>query len=310
MRICAGIGTEVVGGSSPPRQLVEDIRSAEEAGFPSAWVVHFSRGIDALSTLAVAAACTSTIDLAVGIVPTWPRHPVALAQQAATVQALAGGRFTLGVGVSHKPGIEGMHGIPFVKPAQHMREYLSVLGPLLETGAVRFEGELYQVDAAFAVPGTSRVSVVVGALSPLMVQAAGELADGTVTWLVGPKGLDDVVPNLQKAASSAGRGTPRVVVGLPVLVCDDVAAGRAWVNQVFARYAGLENYQRQFAREGVEGPGDVAVVGDEASVEQQLRTLASAGATELWPTIFDMDGQPGSGQRSAALLRSLAPDMS
>jgi F420-dependent oxidoreductase-like protein len=309
MKICAGIGTEVVGGSSHPNELVEQVRQAEADGYPSAWVVHFSRGIDALSTLAVAAAQTSTIDIGVGIVPSWPRHPVALAQQAATIQALAGGRFTLGVGVSHKPAIEGMHGIPYERPADHMREYLSVLVPLLETGSVSFAGDLYRVAAGFAVPGTSRVSVVVGALSPRMVQAAGELADGVVTWLVGPRGVGDVVANLHKAAASAGRGAPRVILGLPVIVCDDVAAGRAAVNEIFARYGGLVNYQRQFAREGVDGPGDLALVGDEAAVESQIRALASAGGTELWPTVFEGSGLPGSAQRTEALLRSLGPDL-
>lgn len=221
--------------------------------------MHFSRGVDALSVLAVAGVATTSIELGVGIVPTYPRHPVALAQQAATVQAL----------------------------------------------------EHFTVDASFVVPGTSRVSVVVGALGPLMVRAAGELADGVVTWLVGPGALEtDVVPVLSKAAADAGRGDPRVVAGLPVLVCDDVDAGRQRVNEVFARYGTLANYQRQFEREGVSGPGEIALVGDERAVEAQLRTLAAAGATEIWPTVFDLDTEPGSSQRTVALLRSLAPELS
>ncbi|MGH9022201.1 MAG: TIGR03564 family F420-dependent LLM class oxidoreductase, partial [Acidimicrobiia bacterium] len=282
MRICAGIGTEVIGVPRAVGDLVDDVRQAEADGFPAAWCVHLSRGIDALSLLAVAAVSTARIDLGVGIVPTYPRHPAALAQQAATVQALAGGRLTLGVGVSHRPAVEGAFGIPYDRPARHMREYLSVLGPLLECGEVKFGGELFKVDCAITVPGTSRVSVVVGALSPLMVKAAGELADGAVTWLVGARGLElDVVPGLRKAAADAGRGAPRLIAGLPVIVCDDPDAGRRRVNQVFARYGTLVNYQQQFEREGVSGPGDVAVVGDERSVEAQLRALASAGATEL-----------------------------
>jgi Luciferase-like monooxygenase len=101
---------------------------------------------------------------------------LALAQEAATTQAFCGGRLTLGVGVSHRPVIEDLHGLPYQRPAAHMRDYLSVLVPLLREGSVRYQGQFYRVDGGFIVPGTSPVPVLVGALSPLMVQAAGELA--------------------------------------------------------------------------------------------------------------------------------------
>jgi 5,10-methylenetetrahydromethanopterin reductase len=128
MRIAMGIGGDVLGAPVTPQQVVEQAEQAEADGFPSAWTTHFARGVDALSILAVAGARTRRIELGVGVVPTYPRHPVALAQQAATTQAFCGGRLTLGVGVSHRPVIEDMHGIPYVRPAAHMREYLSVLG--------------------------------------------------------------------------------------------------------------------------------------------------------------------------------------
>jgi 5,10-methylenetetrahydromethanopterin reductase len=310
MRIAAGIGTEVMGEPRAPALLVDDIRQAEVDGFPAAWCTHFSRGVDALTVLAAAGTATS-IDLAVGVVPTYPRHPVALAQQAATVQSLLGGLLTLGVGVSHQPAIEGMYGIPYTKPAAHMREYLSVLGPLLENGQVRFEGEFFTVDAAFVVPGASRVSVVVGALSPGMLRAAGELADGAVTWLVGRRAVEEtVVPALHKAAAAAGRGNPRVIVALPVAVGDDPDAARQRVNELFARYGTLVNYQRQFERQGVSSPGELALVGDEESVTAQLQAYAAAGATEFWPTVVPLESEPSSAERTVGLLRSLAPDLS
>jgi 5,10-methylenetetrahydromethanopterin reductase len=195
MRIAIGVGGEVIGAPLPPPDIVDDVVRAEADGFGSAWSVHFSRGVDALDVLAVAGTRTSRIDLGVGIVPTYPRHPLALAQQAATTQAFCGGRLTLGVGVSHRPVIEDLHGITYARPAAHMRDYLSVLVPLLRDGSVRHRGEFYQVDGGFVVPGTSPVSVLVGALSPLMVQVAGELADGVVTWLAGPRSLGEhIVP--------------------------------------------------------------------------------------------------------------------
>jgi F420-dependent oxidoreductase-like protein len=311
MRIAAGVGTEGTGQPRAPGLLVDDIRRAEADGFPAAWCTHFSRGVDTLSVLAAAAAATTGIDLGVGVVPTYPRHPVALAQQAATVQSLLGGRLTLGVGVSHRPAMEGMYGLPYARPAAHMREYLSVLVPLVETGEVRFQGEFFTVDAAFGVPGSSRVSVVVGALSPAMLRAAGELADGAVTWLVGRRALEEtVVPTLHQAATAADRETPRLIVSLPVAVGDDPDAARRRVDELFALYGTLANYQRQFARQGVSSPGELAVVGDEESVAAQLQAYAAAGATEFWPTVVPLGSEPSSTERTIELLRRLAPRLS
>lgn len=311
MRIAMGIGGDVLGVPTSPDVIVEEARRAEAEGFPSAWSVHFSRGVDALSVMAVAGTQTSRLDLGVGIVPTYPRHPLALAQQAATTQALCRGRLTLGVGVSHRPVIEGMHGIPYASPAAYMREYLSVLTTLLRNGEVSHRGEFFQVEGGFTVPGTSSVSVVVGALSPKMVQVAGELGDGLVTWLAGLRTLDGhIVPTLHKAAASAGQPQPRVVVAVQVAVCDDADAARSKAEEVFARYAGLENYQRLLEREGVASPGALAVVGTESEVEQQLRRYADVGATELWPTVFPVGGDPqASVQRTRALLGKLAPEL-
>ncbi|AFM20118.1 F420-dependent oxidoreductase, MSMEG_4879 family (plasmid) [Mycolicibacterium chubuense NBB4] len=311
MRIAMGIGGDVIGTPMSPQSIVDQARLAEAEGFPSAWSVHFTRGVDALNVLAVAGTQTSRIELGVGIVPTYPRHPLALAQQAATTQALCGGRLTLGVGVSHRPVIEGMHGIPYASPAAHMRDYLSVLTPLLREGSVSHHGEFYEVEGSFTVPGTRPVSVVVGALSPKMVRVAGELADGVVTWLAGLRTLDGhIVPELAKAAAAAGRPQPRVVAAVQVAVCDDADAGRATAEDVFARYGGLENYQRLLAREGVASPGALAVVGTESEVEKQLRRYADVGATELWPTVFAVGGDAdASVRRTRALLAELAPEL-
>lgn len=237
-----GIGTEPIGTPAEPAILAEQAAAAESAGFPAAWCVHFSRGVDSLSALLAAGKRTSSIDLGVGVVPVYPRHPVALAQQAATVQALVGGRLTLGVGVSHRPVIEQMHGLPYAKPAAYMREYLSVLRPMLHEGSAVFEGEFFRVEAEFAVPGTSPVSVLVGGLSPNMVRAAGEVGDGVVTWLAGRRTLDSqIVPGVQQAARDADRPPARVVAALPVAVADDVGAARETANATFARYGGLPN---------------------------------------------------------------------
>ena len=306
MRIAMGVGGEVTGTPMSPQDIVDDVVRAEADGFGSAWSAHFSRGVDALDILAVAGVRTSRIELGVGIVPTYPRHPLALAQQVATTQAFSGGRLTLGVGVSHRPVIEDLHGLRYTRPAAHMRDYLSVLVPLLRVGSVRHRGEFYQVDGGFVVPGTSPVPVLVGALSPLMVQAAGELADGVVTWLAGPRSLgEQIVPQL--IAAARGRPAPRVVAALPLAVCADASLARRAADEVFARYAGLDNYQRLLVREGVSSLGAVAIVGTEADIEKQIGRLSDVGVTELWPIVFPVgDDAAGSRQQTRALLAERA----
>ncbi len=310
MLIAMGAGGEVLGTPMRPQDIVGDVVAAEAEGFGAAWTVHFSRGVDALGVLAVTGTRTSRIGLGVGIVPTYPRHPLALAQQAATAQAFCGGRLTLGVGVSHRPVIEDLHGLAYQQPAAHMRDYLSVLVPLLRDGSVRHRGRFYQVDGGFTVPGTSTVPVLVGALSPLMVQAAGELADGVVTWLAGPRTLgEEIIPQLQRAA--AGRGAPRVVAALPVALTPgpqaDSGTAQRTADEVFARYAGFDNYRRLLEREGAASPGALAVTGTEAGIEKQLRRLAGLGVSELWPIIFPVGDDPGRSRRDTrALLRSLS----
>jgi 5,10-methylenetetrahydromethanopterin reductase len=306
MRIAMGVGGEVTGTPMSPQEIVNDVVRAEADGFGSAWSAHFSRGVDALDILAVAGVRTSRIELGVGIVPTYPRHPLALAQQVATTQAFSGGRLTLGVGVSHRPVIEDLHGLRYTRPAAHMRDYLSVLVPLLRVGSVRHRGEFYQVDGGFVVPGTSPVPVLVGALSPLMVQAAGELADGVVTWLAGPRSLgEQIVPQL--IAAARGRPAPRVVAALPLAVCADASLARRAADEVFARYAGLDNYHRLLVREGVSSLGAVAIVGTEADIEKQIGRLSDVGVTELWPIVFPVgDDAAGSRQQTRALLAERA----
>jgi 5,10-methylenetetrahydromethanopterin reductase len=308
MRIAVGLSSEPVGVPATLLDVVAAARRAETDGMPAAWTVHFSRGLDALTALGHAAAATSELRLGVGVVPTYPRHPLALAQQAATVQAMAGGRLTLGVGVSHRPVIEGMHGLSYTDPAGHMAEYLQVLRPVLRDGAVRFSGDHYRVDAAITVPGTGPVDVLVGGLSARMVTVAGTHADGIVTWLAGVRTLhDEIVPTLLRAAGSAAR-RPRVVAALPVAVCADTDAGRAAAADALARYATLPNYQRLLAREGVDGPAGVAVVGDETAVADELRRVADAGVTELWPVEVPVASDPDAAARTRSLLRALAQD--
>ncbi len=304
MRISILIGGEPVGAFKAPEEVVGDAVTAEEEGFASAWCVHFSRGIDSMTMLAAAAQRTSHIELGVGVVPTYPRHPVALAQAAATVQSLSGGRFVLGVGVSHRPVIEGMHGLDYSSQVGHLREYLTVLDGLLGEGSTSFAGDHYRVEAAITVPGTSRVPVIVGALAPAMCRLGGELADGVTTWLSGPRSLEEVVlPAVTEGAEAAGKPSPRVVAGIPVAVDGDADRVEAAAAKTFGMYGGLVNYRRMFEREGVDGPADVVAAGDEGTVRARIRALFDAGATDVWAVPFDTGAGTGA---TRDLLRDLA----
>src|SRR6478735_8234898 len=146
---------------------VNAARTAHEQGFGSYWVSQiFSH--DALTLLAVIGREVPGIELGTAVVPTYPRHPMMLAQQALTVQAASGGRLCLGIGLSHQIVVESMWGLPFTKPVRHLREYLEVLMPLLEGGSVAFDGEDFRVHGAIDVPGGSRPVVLVAALGAQM----------------------------------------------------------------------------------------------------------------------------------------------
>lgn len=311
MRIAMNVGGDVLGAPVPPIQLAADAQAAEEAGFPAVWTTHVARGTDTLAAIAVAGAQTRSVELGIGVVPTYPRHPHALAQTAATVQSLCSGRFTLGIGSSHRPVIETALGLEYASPAAHMREYLQVLGPLLSTGEVRHSGRFYNVEASFTVVGSTTPSILVAALGPKMVEVAGTYADGTVTWMTGARGIgEQIAPGLAKAAEAAGRPAPRIVVGVPVAVCDDVDAGRAAALATFARYDTLDNYRAQYDREGSSGVVDQTIYGPEETVLRRLAELRDAGATELWAVPFGAGPDPAAGiARTVTFLASLAPEL-
>jgi len=237
------------------------------------------------------------------VVPTYPRHPAVLAQQARTVAAAVDGRLVLGIGLSHRIVIEDMYGYDFTKPILHMREYLAVLLPLLDGQPVSFDGVTVRANIGLTTPSTGRVPVVVAALGPQMLRLAGEQTDGTVLWMTGPATVrDHIVPVITEAAQDAGRPSPRVVCILPVCVTSDPAGARERAAQVFAIYGELPSYRAMLDREGAEGPADVAIVGDEDAVAAQISTLAEAGVTDF--VAGEYTGGPD-GARTRAFLRTL-----
>lgn len=283
-------------------ELRDQLRQAADDGFASAWISNIF-GLDALTALAVAGSQVPGIEVGTAVVPTYPRHPAALAQQALTVALAVGGRLTLGIGLSHRLVIEDMYGQSFERPARHMREYLSILLPLLDGEAADFDGDTIRAKIGLSVPRPSRVPVLLAAMAPVMLRLAGQRADGTVLWMTGPATVRDyIVPAITRAAQAAGRPEPRVVCILPVCVTDDPDLARTRAARVFAIYGQLPSYRAMLDREGAAGPADVALIGDEDTVGSQITALAEAGVTDFVAGEF---ARGEDAKRTRALLKSL-----
>ena len=302
MRI--GILAAEPGGPQALDKLADQLHRAADDGFASFWLANIF-GLDALTALAVAGSQVPGIELGTAVVPTYPRHPAVLAQQALTAALAVGpGRLTLGIGLSHKIVIEDMYGYSFDRPARHMREYLSVLLPLLDGAAASVDGSTLSAHIGLSVPRAGRVPVLLAALAPRMLALAGEQTDGTVLWMTGPATIRDyVVPAITAAASAAGRPSPRVVCTLPVCVTSDPDAVRAAANEELVIYGQLPSYRAMLDKEGAAGPGDVAVVGDEDAVAAQVQALAEAGVTDFVAVEI---GRGQDRERTRSLLKKLA----
>ena len=200
-----------------------------------------------------------------------------------TTQRASNGRLALGIGLSHRPLIEGIMGLSYDGAAQHMEEYLSVLRPLVSEGRVDFGGDVYNVKAELQVPDTDAFPILVAALAPRMLRLTGRTG-GRHHHLDGGKEDDRIAHRAAhqcRGAVRRARAGRACGVGLPIAVTDSQQDGHEVADAIFNRYGQLLNYRRLLDIEGVEGAADVAVVGNEAQVEQQLRAFAAAGATDF-----------------------------
>lgn len=300
-------GSNLIATGAPLGQLVDHAAEVEAAGFTSYWLAQLGRP-DALTAIATMGAATSTIEIGTAVIPTWLRHPLMLAAQAATVQEAIGPRLVLGIGLAHKPSIEGTLKIPFATPAKHMDEYLSVLLPVLQDGAVTFTGDIWSAEVA-AVGGApvEPPTVMLAAMGPRMLQMAGARTAGTILWLSGPKAVaDQIKPALDAAAAEAGRPTPRIVASVPVCVTEDVAGMKGIVASALAGYNDLPSYRGVMDAEGAGGPADVSLIGDEATVRAGLQAFAEAGATDF--AAVELTLNPRDAEATRTLLAGLAAD--
>ncbi|MGH2598621.1 MAG: TIGR03564 family F420-dependent LLM class oxidoreductase [Dehalococcoidia bacterium] len=290
-------------GDSSLEGRIEGVRDVAERGFASVWAGEPTTP-DPLTTFAIIGREVPGIALGTGIVNTHTRHPLALAGQALTVQAATGNRLSLGMSPSSRLFVERYLGSSWEKPGRRMWEYLSALAPLLRGETVDYHGEMLKAAGTVSVPGASPPSLLISALGPVMLQIAGELADGTITAFTGPTALAGyVVPTITRAASATGRSAPRVVAGALVSVTADADGARSAAAEQFGIIKQIPAYRAMLDRQGVAGPEEVVLVGDEAAVEGDVRRYADAGATELMAHPF---GSAEDRARTIELLASLA----
>ncbi len=296
-----------IGASGAPFDIwgqINEVVQAEKDGFASFWFAQIA-GLDALTVIAMAGPETSTIEIGTAVVPTYTRHPNVMAQQALTANAATRGRLVLGIGPSHRPGIERL-GLSYDHAARHVREYVTIVRALVQEGRVSFKGRMYDLTTALQVPGAQPFPILISALAPMMLKTAGAVADGTITWMAGRKAIEThVAPRINAAAREAGRPLPRVVAAIPVAVCDQEAMGREKAAQIFQMYGNLTNYRRILDVEG-SNPGDIAVTGPEEAVERQIRAFAAAGATDFIASIYPVgDDAQASIRRTREFLKGL-----
>lgn len=294
---------------------------SEEQGFHGMWLGS-AFGFDPIMALALAGAATREISLGVAVIPSWPRHPLVAAQQAATANAACGGRFRLGVGPSHGPVMQ-MYGIEMDRPVSHSREYLDVVRALLHTGMVEHHGERFDVQGFLDVEGAGIGSpatappVLLAVLRPQMARVAGGHADGALCWLTpAPYVTDVVAPALRRGAADAERDDPPLIVELPCALATDREAVHEMAAADLGIYPQMPFYRNMFEAAGMAPDGrrwtdemiDAAVVwGDAARIGERVAALYEAGADEVVLSPFGVGPDPEASQAECvAVLGELA----
>ena len=282
------IGLVVSGADT--KAAVAAIVTAEAAGVQQIWMTQSTPAPDTLTTFAAAAVQTSTVRMGTAIVPTYPRHPLALAQQVLALHDLAPDRVRLGVGPSHRPVIEGVYGLAMPTPMEHLREYVDILRSALWDGKVDFTGRFYTVKAT--LPRTTHTPLLVSALREGAYYVAGEVADGAISWVSPvPYLLNRALPALRAGAGRVARAVPPLVAHVPVALSQDRSAVLAAARKQLGRYGRLPFYASMFAEAGfpvAEGGvmsdsllDSLVVSGSEADVATRLTELVAGGLDEL-----------------------------
>ena len=247
------VGTFIAGGRSLDR-AIDRVRRAEGFGYESVYVTHIAER-DSLAVAEAYGARTERIHVGTGVVPIYSRTPVAMAQTAATIDELSGGRMRLGIGVSHKITVENWYGQKIEKPVASMREYVDVVRAILR-GEEPPKGERWPTSFSFmGYEARGDLPVYIAALSPGMLRLAGEIADGVILWLCNHEYVRDVViPEVAKGRERTGRGLEGfdVVAAVPTAVTDDPETARGRLRGDLIPYFSLPFYRAMLERSGYE----------------------------------------------------------
>lgn len=285
MRLGVMIGAERGDMSRKVKKLISDIEWADSAGLATAWMPQVPDDFDLLSMVALMASHSTRIELGTAVVPLQAQHPIALARQALSVHAISNGRLALGVGPSHHWIIRDMLGLPYDKPAAYTRDYLQVLNAAIAgPGSVDVENDTFTVHNPTALAAETPMPVLVAALGPVMLQIAGEHADGTSLWMADEKAIGEhIAPKINKAAADAGKPAPRIVAGIPVTLCanSEIESAKDRANRILAEAETSPNYQRLLDRGDARTVGDLCAAGDEESILKRFKAFADAGVTDL-----------------------------
>ncbi|HVJ97141.1 MAG TPA: TIGR03564 family F420-dependent LLM class oxidoreductase, partial [Acidimicrobiia bacterium] len=317
MRIGLMIGPERGRYREKVPKLIADAVAAEQAGFTSIWFPQVPDDFDAMTAVALMGQATERIEIGTAVVPLQTRHPIAMAQQALATQAVCEGRFVLGVGPSHHWIITDMLGLPYERPAVLVRNYLDVLNVALRTpGPVDVENDDFRIHNPLDITDVSPTPVLLAALAPVMLRVAGELASGTILWMADERAIGEhIIPRITKAAAEAARPAPRVVAGVPVVLCSDgeIDDARAWANVALGHAEYSPNYERLLEHGDATDVGDVLAGGSEAAVVERLRSFRDAGVTDLGvrplPLGKSRDERIESRRRVLDFVASLTPEL-
>jgi probable F420-dependent oxidoreductase len=285
-------------------EAIERVRLAESLGYESVYVTHIA-GRESLTVLTAYALASARIRVGTGVVPIYTRTPATMAQTAATIDELSGGRFTLGLGVSHRPVVESWHGQRIDRPVAEMREYASIVRAILR-GEDPPPGEKWQTNFRLAgLDPRPTLPIYIAALSPAMLRLAGEIADGVMLWLCNPRYIRDVViPEVSAGRERAGRTLEGfdVVAAVPAALTGDPAEAYAAMRRDLLTYFGLPFYRAMIERTGFRADiaaydaaeGDLAAmqaaisdgflqeltaVGEQADVRAGIERYRAAGAS-------------------------------
>jgi 5,10-methylenetetrahydromethanopterin reductase len=284
-------------------ELIEDAHRAQRDGMASYWVGQ-QFDWDAFSLLTAMAREVPDIEFGTAVTHLWTAFPAHMAQQAMSLYVLSEGRFTLGLGLEHEWVIRGMWGIPWERPVSRFVEYLEVVRSLLWTGGVDHEGEFFQVKTGFMrFAPQPEMEIILAALGPRMLKLAGTKANGTTTWMTGPRTIaNHIAPTIRAAAEEAARPQPRIIALMPVAVTRDVTAMRERVNREMAIYHEMPSYRAMLEREGVSTAGEIGLFGSRDEVEDALGRLGQ-DATDFGAILFGNDDEQ---EATRELLSELA----